>query len=174
VRRGAARADDAYIEAGGNAMSSWTRLCCPIDFSPPSDGALQAAAELASRLGGTLTIVHVLDVLTRPVEGEPVREEQLRAEREARRRLEEARASVQARFACAVEAELLMGDPAWEVAKLLTTDSYDLGVLGTHGRTGLRKVVVGSVTERVLRHATCPILVIRPPGAQAKLPPERP
>jgi nucleotide-binding universal stress UspA family protein len=155
------------------SVTSWTRLFCPIDFSPPSDAALQTAAELTTRLGGKLTIAHVQDVVTAPSLEAPSSEEQARAERDALARLEEARAAVEAKHPCAVETLLLAGDPAWEVAKLLERGAYDVAVVGTHGRSGLARVLVGSVTARILRYAPCPVLVVRAPSSP-ELAPEEP
>jgi nucleotide-binding universal stress UspA family protein len=154
------------------SVTGWTRLFCPIDFSPPSDAALQTAAELTTRLGGKLTIAHVHDVVTAPSLETPSSEEQARAKRDALTRLEEARAAAEASHPCAVETVLLAGDPAWEVAKLLKRGAYDVAVVGTHGRSGLARMLVGSVTARILRYAPCPVLVVRAPSSAEPAPEE--
>lgn len=144
-------------------MSRFERVCCPVDFSAPSSAALEVAAELASRLGAALTILHVQDLVAEPLSGTPQAEVAAREASEARARLEEARASVESRFGCAAKTLLLVGDPAWEVSKLLSSGEHDVAVMGTHGRSGVSRLLVGSVTARVLRYATCLVLVV--PGA---------
>jgi nucleotide-binding universal stress UspA family protein len=141
-------------------MNRFARVCCPIDFSEQSAAALEVAAELASRLDAILTIVHVRDTIARPLPDTPQALDAARAEGEARARLEGARKTVEARSSCRVGTILLAGDPVWEVAKLLSDGEYDLAVMGTHGRSGLKRLLVGSVTARVLKYASCPVLVV--------------
>jgi nucleotide-binding universal stress UspA family protein len=61
------------------------------------------------------------------------------------------------------EHRLLMGDPAAEILQLALEENVDLIVLGTHGRTGARRLLLGSVAESVLRQAVCPVLVCKEP-----------
>lgn len=67
----------------------------------------------------------------------------------------------------AVRIEVVAGDPASEILRRARTHGIDLVVVGTHGRTGLKHLVLGSVAERVVRQAPCPVLVVRSkePGA---------
>jgi nucleotide-binding universal stress UspA family protein len=58
---------------------------------------------------------------------------------------------------------VLLGDPAAELARFVAEEGCDLLVVGTHGRTGLSRLLLGSVAERVLRHAPVPVLVVRDP-----------
>jgi nucleotide-binding universal stress UspA family protein len=75
--------------------------------------------------------------------------------------LEVWREDAEARAAIPVRARVLAGDPALALAKFAEEEGMDLLVVGTHGRTGLSRLVVGSVAERVLRHAALPVLVAR-------------
>ena len=63
---------------------------------------------------------------------------------------------------------MLIGDEAEEIVHLAQEEGYDLIVIGTHGRTGLGRLLMGSVAEKVLRRAPCPVLTIKHPfpGAQ--------
>ncbi len=56
----------------------------------------------------------------------------------------------------------MAGDPATEIIRFVQRGAFDLVVMGTHGRTGLRRLVIGSVAEKVIRHAPCSVLVVRP------------
>ncbi len=140
----------------------WKKICCAVDFSEPSWIAMEQAAELAGQLHAELTLVHVLpppapaatDVLVPPAV--------LEAEaRRADETLEVWRSDAEARAALPVRARVLLGDPALELARFAADEGCDLLVLGTHGRTGLSRLVLGSVAERVLRRAPLPVLVVR-------------
>jgi nucleotide-binding universal stress UspA family protein len=61
-----------------------------------------------------------------------------------------------------VEAATAIGEPAHEILAFAKAQSADLVVIGTHGRTGLQHALMGSVAERVVRRATCPVLTVRP------------
>ena len=56
-----------------------------------------------------------------------------------------------------------MGDPAGEICRIAAEEGAELIVLGTHGRTGILRLLMGSVAESILRHAPCPVLVYRQP-----------
>jgi nucleotide-binding universal stress UspA family protein len=147
-------------------MPGWNRICCAVDGSEPSQRALRAAAALAKRLEGSLTVLHVHDVpsvaLTDVPAVPPASRAALERDRqEARAILEAARAEAEAIAPGRVSAELLHGDPAWEVVKYGADHDCDVIVVGTHGRTGVRRLMMGSVAERILRDATCPVLAVR-------------
>jgi nucleotide-binding universal stress UspA family protein len=144
-------------------MAEWKKICCPVDFSEPSRHALDEAIELARRLGAELTVAHVqvplapaaTDVLVSSrgiLEAEGVLEA---------RELDAWRVDAQERLNAPVKASVLAGDAAAEIAKLAGDQGMDLVVVGTHGRTGVRRLVLGSVAERVVRLAPCPVLVVR-------------
>jgi nucleotide-binding universal stress UspA family protein len=141
----------------------WKKICCAVDFSEPSWIAMEHAADLAGRLRADLTLVHVrppappaaTDVL---VSSRGVAEVEAR---QAEETLEVWRADAEARAALPVRARVLLGDPALEIARFAADEGTDLVVLGTHGRSGFSRLLLGSVAERVLRHAPVPVLVIR-------------
>jgi nucleotide-binding universal stress UspA family protein len=146
-------------------MLEWTNICCATDFSESSRLAMLKAAELAGRLGADLELVHVhapppaagTDWLVAPAdarEGTVVELENTmavwrdEAERIARR---------------AVRSTVVPGDAAGELVRLARARPFDLVVVGTHGRRGLKRLVLGSVAERVVREAPCAVLVVRRP-----------
>ena len=65
-----------------------------------------------------------------------------------------------------VETRVSLGEAAWEICHAAEREHADLIVMGSHGRTGLSHVLLGSVAERVVRHATCPVLVARMPKTE--------
>ncbi len=141
-------------------MDEWKRICCATDFSEPSRLALEEAARLAGRFQAELTVLHVFE--ERAVSPEIL----LSKYEQALPELEEKMAS------CQREAERISGRPvrtviltgnsaALEIGRFAHDGSFDLLVVGTHGRTGLPRVVLGSVAERAVREAECSVLVAR-------------
>jgi nucleotide-binding universal stress UspA family protein len=146
-------------------MARWTRVCCAIDFSEPSVDTLREAARLARRDGAGLTLVHVFaPPQTVAPELGTLMPEQLEAaiRAELAPRLAAAKAEAEAAApGVPVDTVLLAGRPAHEIVALAEARGIDLVVVGTHGRTGLRRAVLGSVAEHVVRSAPCPVLVFR-------------
>ena len=141
----------------------WKKICCAVDFSEPSWIAMEYAADLASRLRAELTLVHVR-APPPPAASDVLVSSRGVAEIEAHRAeetLEVWRSDAETRAALPVRARMLLGDPALEIARFADEEGIDLVVLGTHGRSGLSRLLLGSVAERVLRHAPVPVLVIR-------------
>ena len=144
-------------------MASWTKICCPIDFSETSRVALEEAAELASRYQAELTLLHVFeppapaaDLVVMPPEAFE------QTAKDLERKLELWRAEAERRGAKGVRALVVTGAAATETVRLVREGGHDLVVMGTHGRRGLRHLVLGSVAERVVREAPCAVLVVRP------------
>jgi universal stress protein A len=139
-------------------------VLCPIDFSDPSREAVHFAADLAVQFQATLTLLNVYqipgyalpegvvvatpEVLTELVDG---------IDKELGRWADEARA----RGVHDVRTQTEMGTPHTEINRVAREAGFDLIVIGTHGRTGLKHVLLGSVAERVVRTAPCPVLTVR-------------
>lgn len=146
-------------------MSLPKRILVPTDFSPPADAALAYAKTLAEALGASL---HVLYVLDDPLPGFkmpdhvcsiPAIKQQL--EREAAEKLAVVfTPEERAKFRAETTAE--WGNPYAKVLAFAKDHNIDLIVMGTHGRGAIQHVLLGNVAERVVRHATCPVLTIRP------------
>jgi nucleotide-binding universal stress UspA family protein len=147
--------------------ADWKRICCPIDFSDASRAAMEVAADLARRNAGTLLLLHAYPIpgYTFP-DGSVVASPSMMQElaEGAQRHLEEWRAEAVALGAPAVEMVKAVGEPAKEIVSFAADQQVDLLVLGTHGRTGLEHALMGSIAERVVRKARCPVLTVRPPG----------
>jgi nucleotide-binding universal stress UspA family protein len=128
------------------------------DFSPTSDVAFGVAGALARDYRARLIVVHVIEPLHVGFNefGSYVSPEE---DRTRARDLLEAIEAPAPRVA--LEQRLLDGDPAEMIAKAAADTNADLIVLGTHGRSGLTRLVMGSVAEEVLRRAPCPVLTIR-------------
>jgi universal stress protein A len=146
-------------------MTAIKRMLVPTDFSPASDIAFTYAVDMAAREGSTLHLLHVLDeasFATAYPDGFYVELPGIRAQlsNEANARLQElvarcAAANVQA------TTELAVGRAARLIVQTATTRGTDLIVIGTHGRSGFAHLMLGSVTERVVRMAPCAVLTVR-------------
>ena len=144
-------------------MGEWSRICCAVDFSDTSRLAMAEAADLARQCGAELTLVHVFkppaasttDVLAAPVGLAELGTVDLA------RDLSVWKAEAERVTATAVRTALLVGDPAHELLRHARDRGVDLLVVGTHGRTGLKHLLLGSVAERLVLHAPCPVLVVR-------------
>jgi nucleotide-binding universal stress UspA family protein len=149
-----------------------TRILVPSDFSEPADAALRYAATLAGDLGASLHLLHVFED-PYPAGGAFTAELYVPVAPDLRDQLfEEAQARLRDRVAALAEdqveatAEIYSGPTAKAIADYATTEDIDLIVIGTHGRGGMAHLLLGSVAERVVRTAPCPVLTIRP-GAVA-------
>ena len=139
------------------------KILCPIDFSNGSRHALRVAAERARESSAVLTLLHVW---APPIAGEfqfaPVALQGMQDSEQAE--LAAWKALAIEFGAAEVEARFTTGAPWDQIVKLARADeAIELVVMGTHGRTGLVHALLGSVTEKVVRHAPCSVLVVRFP-----------
>ena len=123
-------------------------ILCPVDFSDYSDAALDLASSLARDTGAKLYIIHVeeqasLTAMLRVLDGH--------------RLFKKLPTATEVRF----EHDVLLGDPAREIVKFAKEKGVDLIVMGSHGRTGLSRVLMGSVAEVVARTAPVPVLTLK-------------
>jgi universal stress protein A len=142
---------------------TFKKILCAIDFSEPSRNALRAAAELARTSQATLVLVHVWQApLWTTDYGIQLPSDALLEARGAEEaKLASWRAEAQQLGAPEVTSKLARGVP-WDeiVGAARDNKAIDLIVLGTHGRTGVRRALIGSVAERVVRHAPCTVMVV--------------
>jgi len=131
----------------------------PTDFSASAEAGLEYATSLARDSGGKLLIVHVEEPPLAVAAGEmyygiP------QPNTEALARLLEAVKPTDPAVPC--EHRLLAGDPAGTVVDFAKRENVDVIVMGTHGRRGLSRLLMGSVAEAVVRRAECPVLTVKP------------
>jgi len=139
------------------------RILHATDFSRASARAFAAALERARQDRARLAVVHVLVPPSPFIAGEQPAswlELEARARRDARRRLDAAVAAAE-RAGVAVEGKLVEGAPAEAIVRAARRGRADLIVIGTHGRSGLGRLFMGSVAARVLQLAACPVLTVR-------------
>ena len=151
----------------------FSRILVPTDFSTGAEQAAVIAAELAREVGGSIELVHVYVppsiMLPDGSTFAPTPAELVEANERADFALQAASRALVARIGggVRVDASSRIGGAADEIVRLANSGRYDVVVMGTHGRTGIRRLVVGSVAEKVLRHASIPVLTVRAPEAPA-------
>lgn len=151
------------------------KIVCPTDFSEPSYEALKAANELALHFSAELELVHVVaPVPVYPTPATPegasssagmVASYQQEMEVYAKKSLDQV---VQERLSEGIKSKtrVCLGDAANEIVGTAADQKADLIVIATHGLTGWRRFMFGSVAEKVVRLAQCPVLTIREPEAE--------
>jgi len=138
------------------------KILFPVDFSEAGQRALELATSLARDSGATLIIAHVEEPPMAYGGGdmyygvEEPNHEELRASLAAVVPTDPALPCIH---------KLMIGDPAEAIVQLAEADHVDLIVMGTHGRTGLTRLLMGSVAEAVVRRAPCPVLTVKQPAA---------
>lgn len=148
-------------------------ILCPTDFSPQADYAFRVACALARDYGAKVILVHAWYPTLSVATDLPVREEDVAACREG---LQEQMAKLKP-AGSTVPVERLLREGGGAVEVILATEKSrrcDVIVMGTHGRRGLGRLLLGSVAEAVLRQAPCPVLTVRAPEPAAPEPAEAP
>lgn len=149
------------------------RILVPTDFSEPSMAALDYAADLGRTLGSQLTVLFVVEpvYLATPTDMyaaiPSVDVLLVEQQRSAREQLNKLAARLQKKgIKC--NAVLATGSVYQSIANTAQQMKADLVVVGTHGRTGLSHVLLGSVAERVVQTAPCPVLTVRSPKSSGR------
>jgi nucleotide-binding universal stress UspA family protein len=142
-------------------------ILLPTDFSLCAESALPYAADLARQMKARLVCLHVVETMMPPVgyaavaEPLPAVDMGGQLEESATRELPK----LGAREECAgldVEEVIARGDAAGEIVRVARERDIDLIVISSHGRTGFGRMIFGSTAESVVRHAHCPVLVVKP------------
>jgi len=144
-------------------MTTFAHILVPIDYEAPADAALRVAGRLARAAKGRLLVAHTLPLPVytttefpiSPIDGQWIAEESERLRAHARTVLE-ADGEVPA-----FEVDVVVDTTVLRIIQLAAERRVDLIVMGTHGRTGFKHLLLGSVTEKVVRLAPCPVLTVR-------------
>jgi nucleotide-binding universal stress UspA family protein len=146
------------------------KILVPVDFSEGAQPAIELAATMARKFGSSVELLHVwqppplipLPIVVMPSspEAQPVNMEEL-ARTTAGAQMKEIVTRLRDQGIAEVQSRVGVGSPAHEIVELAALGHFDLIVMGTHGRTGLAHAVVGSVAEKVVRRAKCPVLTVR-------------
>jgi nucleotide-binding universal stress UspA family protein len=138
-------------------LKLFRRILCPIDFEESSLMALELAGRLVAQNDSQLYVLYAFPTLPIPLRGDAT--DPLAAQQSARQKL----AQVVSRHLPGANCELLVieGDPAERIIAAQSALSVDLIVMGTHGRGGISRLILGSVAQKVVREATSPVLTTR-------------
>lgn len=148
------------------ALVPFRNVLVPVDFSASSRYAMELAARMITRDGTGITLLHIVEIpvayrgqVTLPGMVETL-------DKRGAEVLGGWAAALRAKVDVPVRTEWHIGWPAPEVLSVLEQDrSFDLVVVGSHGRTGIRRALIGSVAEKIVRHSPCPVLVAHQPQA---------
>jgi universal stress protein A len=140
------------------------KILCPTDFSDTSRAALATAIALAQKLGSAVTLLHVYQApgVALPdgvALGGPEELAMIADHVDASMKTWQAEAQA---MGMGVAVETAIGATALEIERVAGEGGYDLIVMGTHGRSGLAKALLGSTTEKVIQKAPCAVLTVRP------------
>jgi nucleotide-binding universal stress UspA family protein len=142
-------------------------ILLPTDFSDCGNYALSFAASLARTFGASIICVHVIEPMVPTVgysgmtEPLPIADISDQLEDSAERELPKL-AECEECAGLAVEEVIVHGEAASEIVRVAKDRRVDLIVVSSHGRTGLGRILFGSTAEAVVRHAPCPVLVVKP------------
>ncbi|MBF5045701.1 MULTISPECIES: universal stress protein [Myxococcaceae] len=143
------------------------RILVGVDGSEPSDRAVELAAELAGPVKAQVTVAHVINPLAYPLDAYPaalVDPEVTAAVAQQERRVAEAVTSAAAERlrgkGLAVETLLLTGNPPLELAESAERGGFDLVAVGSNGKGALRRMLLGSTSDRLVRLSKRPVLVV--------------
>jgi nucleotide-binding universal stress UspA family protein len=151
-------------------MITLKRILVPTDFSECAQQALTYATELAKRFEAELHLLHVVPPpSTAYMYGAPLPREALYPIEPAEKELGELIVPG-AEHITQIERTVVTGIPFMEIVQHARKNEIDLIVIGTHGRTGIKHMLMGSVAEKVVRKASCPVLSVRPEGQQFVMP----
>lgn len=149
-------------------MKPFQKILVPTDFSPHADEAMRVAGDLCRRYDASLTLAYVyVPVAYSLPDGytvyTPTQAQLGSMFEDLRRGLQTLKVEAESAGAKRVETRLVEGPVASEICDLAAREGFDLIVMGTHGRTGFSHVLLGSVAEKVVRTAACPVLTVRLP-----------
>ena len=145
-------------------------ILCPVDFSISSDHALKYAQAFAHAHDAELLLLHVMELPTYTSMDYPITPETMEELKKTNAdRLQQKVDEIQATHE-QVRSLLVTGSPFAEIIRTARDEEVDLVVMGTHGRSGLAHMLMGSVAEKVVRKAPCPVLTVKHPEHEFLMP----
>jgi nucleotide-binding universal stress UspA family protein len=145
-------------------MKPFSKILVPVDFSPHSREATLYAVDLARRYGAPITLVHAYQPVAYALPESFVMytpDQLANVLTELQKQLATAKADAELSGATRVDTHVLQGDVASQIVQCAVDGGHDLIVMGTHGRTGPSHLLLGSIAEKVMRRAPCPVLTVR-------------
>ncbi len=143
-------------------MSEFKKILVPIDFSDVSNRAFFTAVDLAKSLGASLYVVHIVQIHPSSIpESGKVNMDEIEAAEEKKANESLDKLIEQHGEELEISRSLLHGDPVTQINKMVKEAHADMIVMGTHGRTGVAHLMMGSVAESVLRNAEVPVMCVK-------------
>jgi nucleotide-binding universal stress UspA family protein len=144
-------------------MQAIKKILAPIDFTETSNASVDYAMALAAAVGAVVSVVHVYQIpLYSFPDGVIVTSSEIATKlSESAQKNLDAAVDARKRRGVPVSGILVNGSPAEEIVRVASAEKADLIVVGTHGRHGLSRALLGSVAEQVLRTAPVPVLAVR-------------
>ncbi len=139
------------------------QILVPVDFSEHSRKALRYARPFAEQFGARLSLLHVIEPMVFPGEFgyAPTMPEDMDEQRMAKARQQLKQVAEELGATVPVESAVRLGRAWKEIVDTARTKEADLLIISTHGYTGLKYALLGSVAEKIVRHSPCPVLVVR-------------
>jgi nucleotide-binding universal stress UspA family protein len=148
-------------------MPMWPprKILCPTDFSEGSRTAISQATEMAKQFRAAIYLLHAISMQAPPLPTDPgysfdMLETSKILDEQARKNLQEAAEQLK-NAGLTTRPIVVIGDAATAIVETAEREQVDLIVIATYGKTGWRRLAFGSVTEKVVRLATCPVLTLR-------------
>ena len=143
-------------------MVSISRILCPVDFSESSRHALDCAVGVARCYGAAITALHVVPPIMAPLPptGEGLYPPIIFSGKDLPQLCDELKSFARAQEVPALRTQVVQGSVVGEILRFARELPADLIVMGTHGRSGFERLLLGSVTEKILRKSPCPVLTV--------------
>jgi len=150
----------------------FTKILCPVDFSEFTEEILAYATELAKKFNAELHVIHVIPNLNyfTPYESFLTPENLVAIEKNITKEVANDFDNLLKNIDIPVKKVIKSGVVFVEIIDYIKEQGIDLVVMGTHGRSGIEHILIGSVAEKVVRKAPCPVLTIRPKDRKFKMP----
>ena len=153
---------ETFPEAEMGLRVGFEHILVPFDFSKPAEAALRYALTFAKQFNATVTLLYVIEPPAfSDFEANPLVVDDDAAVEKVKRRLTSVRLKLGENGARISDVKVLIGKPFHAITSLANWQKMDLIIISTHGRTALKHVLLGSTAEKVVRHAHCPVLVVR-------------
>jgi nucleotide-binding universal stress UspA family protein len=147
------------------------KILCPLDFSEFTDEIVDYAVSIAGKYGAELHFLHVIPNLNyyTPYESFLTPENLIALESSIETEVGKDFDKIMKKIDMPVKKIIKSGAPFVEIIEYVKAESMDLIVMGTHGRSGIEHILIGSVAEKVVRKSPCPVLTIRPRNKAFKM-----
>lgn len=148
------------------------KIVCPVDFSEFTDEILNCAVDIAKKYNAELHLIHIIPNLNyfTPYESFLTPENLIAIERNIEKEVDKDFDKITKTLDMSVKKVVKTGVTFVEIIDYIKTEGIDLVVMGTHGRSAIEHILIGSVAEKVVRKSPCPVLTIRPKGKAFLMP----